>query len=699
MQRIYIILLLSLVLFWQNRLAGQARITVGSSVSMQIQGNSQMLLNEMSMENEGLVTAGDGSVLKFSSVTNGAQLSLGGAGTTELKNVIVDVPDGELKLNGNVQVNGNLTFTGGSLNLNSNQLLLAPTSQVINESNSSGITDPTGGEVEITVELNAPNQVNPGNLGAIITSSANLGLTTIRRGHIAQTGGDHPGVLRYYDISPANNQNLDATLRFTYLDDELNGIPEGELDLWRNPGIYWEHKGFTTRNTSGNYVEITGINSFSRWTLAGTNAPLCEYRYAFTLLGLEEIKLKNSRVFTGGLGVVQPNKKAMLLQGATVQTFVQSPEIFLLGGSTAAQTDYRQADVPLPVFITNPHQATNNMNVPENGIMTLAPGVYGKVKVGKNATLLLSAAGQYFMEELKAEDFAVIQPGAADIQLILLKKLELEKGVAVNVQGFENFIFHVGNDANLKKEGVGFTGDIYAPNGKISVSKASPDNPTIMEGLFFAKKIESDDDVHWYKSSYRCQSGPAPSSALMASVLHFDASAVTTAGNQKVNFSWVTNTDCENDRYVVEKSLEGIHFMAVAEFTGRSESGTRVYQTVESEPEAGRWLYRLKVLRKDGNILVTSPVQVQILLPAEFEVFPNPASEKVYVSLESNAGKPAIIQLIDSQGKVHEVRRVDALSDLPLEWNISDLTSGLYWLHISVKGKRSRTAKFYVEKR
>lgn len=696
MLRINYLLLLCLSFFWSHA-AGQAKITVGGSVRMQIQGNSQVTLHDMSMENAGEVSAGDGSVVKLASSTTGAQLTMGGAGQTELQNLVVDVPGGEVKLNGNLEVNGNLTFSNGALNLNSNQLLLAPASQVINESNNGGITDPSGGEVEITVDLNAPNQANPGNLGAIITSSANLGPTTVRRGHIAQTGGDHTGVLRYYDISPANNQNLDATLRFTYLDDELNGIPEGELELWRNPGVYWEHKGFTNRNPSGNYVEISGINSFSRWTLAGTNAPLCEYRYAFTLLGLEEVKLKTSTVFTGGVGVVGEGETALFQQGSVVQTFVQAPLIDLQGGSTAAQVIHQEADVPLPVFLANPNNASNHMDVPENGTMTLAPGIYGKVKVKKNGTLLLSAPGSYFMEELKAEDDAVIQPGAAGVQVILEKKLELDKSVTVNAQGYGDFIFHVGKDANLKKEGISFTADIYAPDGKIKVSKATTGNPTVMQGLFIAKSIESDEAVHWYKSSDRCQSGQPLSSALLTSVLRFDASAAFTGGNAEVNLSWVTNTDRENDRYLVEKSMDGITFSTVAQYAGRSESGVRVYRETDVAPEAGRWLYRLKVIRKDGYAVYSAPVQLHIMLPAEFDVFPNPASGTVYISLKSEAGKAATLQLANSQGKVLELRREDALPESPLEWNLAGLPPGLYWVHIKVDGRRSRAVKFYVE--
>jgi hypothetical protein len=45
-----------------------------------------------------------------------------------------------------------------------------------------------GGFVEITQNLNSPMDPNPGSLGASITTSANLGLSPIRRGHTSQSG-------------------------------------------------------------------------------------------------------------------------------------------------------------------------------------------------------------------------------------------------------------------------------------------------------------------------------------------------------------------------------------------------------------------------------------------------------------------------------------------------------------------------------
>src|SRR5690606_1462662 len=123
----------------------------------------------------------------------------------------------------------------------------------------SHIIGPLGGEVTVTVPLNAPSSVNAGNLGAVISSVQNLGEVLIKRGHRAITLTNGQSIQRSYVITPSNNGGLDATLRLRYLDSELNGLPEGDLGLWRSvDGLRGDYENFSGRDASQNYVDRTG---------------------------------------------------------------------------------------------------------------------------------------------------------------------------------------------------------------------------------------------------------------------------------------------------------------------------------------------------------------------------------------------------------------------------------------------------------
>ena len=105
--------------------------------------------------------------------------------------------------------------------------------------------------------LNAPTGENVGGLGAMLTSSADLGSTTVERMHAAGTGGGNSGIFRVFSIQPTNNSGLNATLRFYYDESELNGIAENDLILFKSPdGLNdsWTNVGGTV-NPAENYVE------------------------------------------------------------------------------------------------------------------------------------------------------------------------------------------------------------------------------------------------------------------------------------------------------------------------------------------------------------------------------------------------------------------------------------------------------------
>jgi hypothetical protein len=82
-----------------------------------------------------------------------------------------------------------------------------------------------------------------------------MGVLQILRSHQPKANPGNAAatsIQRSYLIMPDNNTGLNATLRFYYLDAELNGKNENTLTLWRSTdGIHWVLAGVDNRNTSG----------------------------------------------------------------------------------------------------------------------------------------------------------------------------------------------------------------------------------------------------------------------------------------------------------------------------------------------------------------------------------------------------------------------------------------------------------------
>ncbi len=202
--------------------------------------------------------------------------SAGGSGTIRLWEVQMGKSQpATLTLNSELQVASAVDFKGGFIELNGQELQLAATAQLNGENDQSRITGLQGGKVVASASgVSGPSQLNVGNVGAMLTSSANLGNLTVNRSQMPATSSGI-GIQRTYFIQPQNNTALDATLRFYYLDAELNGNDATTLNLWKSvDGIGWTLVGADTRDTTEHYVEKTDIADLSYWTLADASNPL-----------------------------------------------------------------------------------------------------------------------------------------------------------------------------------------------------------------------------------------------------------------------------------------------------------------------------------------------------------------------------------------------------------------------------------------
>ncbi len=250
----------SIAIYSQGLTIGNGTIFSGGSALISLSGN---------WSNAGSFIAGSSTVIFNGS--EGIQIIANTGGET-FNNITINKAGGEVQLSNNISVNGVLTLSDGDLDLNSQTLTLGTSSML---SESAGNTCRNGLLTVTIADLNNPSSQNICGLGAEITSETDMNETTVTRGHIAQSGNDNTGIKRYYDINPDVNNALNATLVFHYDESELNGVPESGLKLFRSTdeGTTWTDEGGNL-DIENDKVTLSGINSFSRWTLAGSAAPL-----------------------------------------------------------------------------------------------------------------------------------------------------------------------------------------------------------------------------------------------------------------------------------------------------------------------------------------------------------------------------------------------------------------------------------------
>ena len=235
---------------------------------LKINGTAQLILHNTQFNNAGSFDPGTSTVVVCGDLSD-AESAIGGSATTTFYNLEINKSSNGSQLQQAVQIDNELRMTTGNLDLNGHDLTLGMANgTIVNESPTSRITGPAGGEIIKTLDLNAPNGENPGNIGAVFTTADNLGMTTIKRGHVPESIAGANGIERYYEITPTNNTNLNATVQFHYFDAELNGVTEAELGPWRKDDVFWFNAVTSDSNMVANFVEASNINLFSRWTLA-----------------------------------------------------------------------------------------------------------------------------------------------------------------------------------------------------------------------------------------------------------------------------------------------------------------------------------------------------------------------------------------------------------------------------------------------
>ncbi len=250
----------------------QLRIEGGHLVQS---GGSQMVLQNAEFINNGTFESTLGTVVMMGDGSD-AQSAIGGDSLSTFYNLQINKSANGAQLQQNIQINNELVMTSGTLDLNGDTITLESVNgNIVNESESSRVIGPSGGMIQKTVTLNAPSNENPGNMGVSISSSQDLGSTLIQRAHPAQGLNGGNSIERSFTIAPTNNGDLGATLRFYYLDAELNSNTESDLGPWRQDSAFWYNPASANLDATNNYVQVDSIDFFSRWTLAAS-APKLE---------------------------------------------------------------------------------------------------------------------------------------------------------------------------------------------------------------------------------------------------------------------------------------------------------------------------------------------------------------------------------------------------------------------------------------
>lgn len=138
---------------------------------------------------------------------------------------------------------------------------------------------------------------------------------------------------------------------------------------------------------------------------------------------------------------------------------------------------------------------------------------------------------------------------------------------------------------------------------------------------------------------------------LPVTLLDFKA---TVSNSKTVLVNWVTANEINNQLFVVEKSTDGVHFIAIDSVAGAVNATTQHhYSIVDIAPFDGINYYRLKQIDTDGKTTFSNVVTVNLNQAAinYFTVYPNPVGNQLTLSINSKTEQKVSYIVTDIYGR------------------------------------------------
>ncbi len=251
------------------------KLTLHSGATLDISSGDSLTVT-------GLITTS--SEMPIPAITGDGLLGLAGSTTQELpilmvNNIVINNYN-NVTLSGNLTVNGILAMQNGLLDLNGYTIDLGSSgslSEIEAENYSSRIYG-TSGKI---IATRTKDQVNACNLGLELFFPVDVdpGFIFLSRGHSELSGADNAkSILRWFEIEPVNNDNLNATLVFKYVAGDLTfSGDEPSFSLFKRPigtsELDWVMVE-SELDASNKKLTATGVQRFSQWTVSSADAPM-----------------------------------------------------------------------------------------------------------------------------------------------------------------------------------------------------------------------------------------------------------------------------------------------------------------------------------------------------------------------------------------------------------------------------------------
>lgn len=152
--------------------------------------------------------------------------------------------------------------------------------------------------------------------------------------------------------------------------------------------------------------------------------------------------------------------------------------------------------------------------------------------------------------------------------------------------------------------------------------------------------------------------------------------------NGAIVLNWITRQEYNSQKFIVEKSVDGISWQSIGEVAAAGNSGVQQNYSITDAQVMTVNYYRLKEVDLDGSYIYSKVVKVSTSSNSAFhvDIYPNPVTSKATIRATSDAGKTVHIAVFNSNGVRMQTMTSQLIAgnnqvDIP---NVSKLPAGMY---------------------
>ena len=173
---------------------------------------------------------------------------------------------------------------------------------------------------------------------------------------------------------------------------------------------------------------------------------------------------------------------------------------------------------------------------------------------------------------------------------------------------------------------------------------------------------------------------------LPVTLVGFNAAA---EGNS-VKVLWSTASENNSDYFSVERSKDGKQFEEIGTVNAAGNSSEeKKYNLYDENPYSGTSYYRLRETDRNGSSTYSEVVSVNVQNENSINVYPNPASYYLHITLSNSKEKESVVVIKDVLGRECYSQKVIPASDNEtIRINLSAAFSrGIYFVAVSNEQK------------